>query len=204
MTTPILKVLEWLWKWQKNSGVKFSRQGEETTRYLGAREKGMVGDVRNFLQEIRMQDKLPDILRQRNISVEEFKRLEELHKLYVRSRGGDEEAQRILTERFGNDPDRSLEFDAMIEEYDGVKEEMHTQGENFVLDPIYISPELDIPDLSDEPINPDYRSPSGYRRSFHDIEPRIEPREELAREFLDRLNRSFPLAEGDDREGVDE
>ena len=202
MITPITKALQWLWKWQKNSRNK--SWGEQGTRYLGVKEKSMIDDVSDFLYEIRMQDKLPDILRQRNISVEEFKRLEELHQLYQKSHGGDAEAQRILTERFGNDFDNSLEFDAMMNEYDEVKGEMHNEGEQFILDPFYKHRQLDIPDLSDEPINPDYRSPSGYRRSFHDIEPRIEPREELAREFLDRLNRSFPLAEGDDREGVDE
>ena len=160
MITPITKALQWLWKWQKNSRNK--GWGEQDTRYLGAREKGMVNDVRDFLQEIRMQDKLPDILRQRNISVEEFKRLEELHQLYQKSHGGDAEAQRILTERFGNDPDRSLEFDAMMEEYDEVKDKMTREGEDFVRDPKdrYMElHELDIPDLPDEPTYPHQRSP---------------------------------------------
>ena len=153
MITKLTKALEWLWKWQKNS--KRMSYGEEAQRYLGAKEKSMIDDVRNFLQEIRMQDKLPDILRQRNISVEEFKRLEEVHQLYHRSHGDDAEAQRILTERFGNDPDGSLELNTMLDEYDKVKDEMTREGENFVTDPDdHYQPEINIPDLPDEPTYP--------------------------------------------------
>ena len=165
MITKLTKALEWLWKWQKDSRNK--SWGEQDTRYLGVKEKSMIDDVSDFLYEIRMQDKLPDILRQRNISVEEFKRLEELHKLYQRSHGGDAEAQRILTERFGNDPDRSLEFDAMMEEYEEVKDKMTREGVDFITDPEDRSvqdmelPQLgmDIPDLPDEPTYPQLRSP---------------------------------------------
>lgn len=173
MITKITKALQWLWKWQKNSRNK--SWGEQDTRYLGVKEKGMIDDVRDFLQEIRMQDKLPDILRQRNISVEEFKRLEELHQLYQKSHGGDAEAQRILTERFGNDPDRSLEFDGMMNEYDEVKDEMTNEGEFFVRDPRdrYMEHhELDIPDLPDEPTyppdSPDIMSPE-HRAEYEQI-----------------------------------
>ena len=190
MTTPILKVLEWLWKWQKKS--KYKDWGEGGNRYLGTEEKGMVEDVSNFLKEIRMQNKLPDILRQRNISVDEFKRLEDLRQLYKRSRGGDEEAQRILNERYSSNP---AVFDEEMRMYNRIKSEMHNEGEQFILAPFYKNRQLgrgvtilDIPDLPDEPTyppdSPDIMPPVA-------PPPEVDPREELGREFLDRLGRNF-------------
>lgn len=124
-------LLKWLWKWQKGS--KRMSHGERSgDRYLGAREKSMVDDVRDFLQEIRMQDKLPDILRQRNVSVEEFKRLEDIRQLYHRSRGGDTEAQHILNERYSNDPSV---FDEEMRRYNEIKDEMHDDAGDFLTSP---------------------------------------------------------------------
>jgi hypothetical protein len=136
-------LLKWLWKWQKGS--KHRYHGEPTEKYLGAREKSMLDDVRNFLQEIRMQDKLPDILKRHRVSVDEFKRLEDLRKLYLRSRDGDINAQRELNERYSNDP---AVFDEEMNVYNRIKEQMHNEGEDFVEHPDIA---LDIPDLPDEP-----------------------------------------------------
>tara|TARA_R110002051_G_scaffold263710_2_gene323535 strand:+ start:6606 stop:7472 length:867 start_codon:yes stop_codon:yes gene_type:complete len=130
-------LLKWLWKWQKGSK-RMSHTSTATSaersrdRYLGAREKSMVDDVSDFLQEIRMQDKLPDILRQRNVSVEEFKRLEDLRQLYHRSRDGDSEAQRILNERYSNDPSV---YDEEHRMYNEIKDEMHDDADDFLTSP---------------------------------------------------------------------
>ena len=167
MITPITKALQWLWKWQKDSRTRswLGSQLDEGSagygsKYLGAKEKGMVDDVRNFLQEIRMQDKLPDILRQRNISVEEFKILEDA----LRTPGGGA----------GYNQDQ---LEEMWKKYEGVKDEMHNEGEFFVRDPKdrYMElHELDIPDLPDEPTyphpqgSPDIMSPE-HRAEYEQI-----------------------------------
>ena len=125
-------LLKWLWKWQKGSKRMSQGEGYGRDRYLGTSEKGMIDDVRDFLQEIRMQDKLPDIIKQRNMSIEEFKRLEDLRQLYWRSRDGDINAQRILNERYSNDPSV---FDEEMRRYNEIKNEMHDDADDFLTSP---------------------------------------------------------------------
>ena len=135
----ILSLLKWLWNWEKGSKRR-SHGRYLSQRHLGAKEKSTLDDVRNFLQEIRMQDKLPDILRQRNIGVEEFKRLEDLRQLYLRAKDGSPNAARELNERYSNDP---VLYSEEMNLYNRIKRQMHSEGEDFVRhpdDPIMSSP----------------------------------------------------------------
>ena len=134
-------LLKWLWKWQKGS--KRMSHGERSgDRYLGAREKSMVDDVSDFLQEIRMQDKLPDILRQRNMSVEEFKRLEELQRLYLNADRGSVNAQEELerldleegSRRYGLGSGRGTVHE-QLQQYHRIRDEVQSDAANFLTSP---------------------------------------------------------------------
>ena len=153
----IKALLKWLWKWEKGSERRF--HGEPTQRYLGAREKSMLDDVRNFLQEIRMQDKLPNIIKRHSISVEEFKRLEDLSQLYHQAREkGNANARRELFKRYPNNTHIFETVRKELVEYNRIKEEMHNEGEDFVEHP-------DEPNLRsytvDHPMSEIYRRTTG-------------------------------------------
>ena len=141
----IQSLLKWLWNWGKGSKRR-SHGRYLSQRHLGAKEKSTLDDVRNFLQEIRMQDKLPDILRQRNIGVEEFKRLEDLRQLYLRAKDGSPNAARELNERYSNDP---VLYSEEMNLYNRIKRQMHSEGEDFVRHP---------DDPSANPITEDWRA----------------------------------------------
>jgi hypothetical protein len=66
------------------------------------------------------------------MSIEEFKRLEDLRQLYWRSRDGDINAQRILNERYSNDPSV---FDEEMRRYNEIKDEMHDDADDFLTSP---------------------------------------------------------------------
>jgi hypothetical protein len=136
----IQALLKWLWKWEKGS--KRMSYGEQTQKYLGASEKGMITDVRDFLREIRMQDKLPDILKQRNMSIEEFKRLDGLNTLYRNAEMGSPNAQNEL-ERMDRH-DNTLDelgiggrgtVEDQLESYNKIKDDMHGEGKDFITSP---------------------------------------------------------------------
>tara|TARA_Y100001947_G_scaffold149184_1_gene147071 strand:- start:827 stop:1855 length:1029 start_codon:yes stop_codon:yes gene_type:complete len=136
----IKALLKWLWKWEKGSERRF--HGEPTQRYLGASEKSMIDDVRDFLQEIRMQDKLPDILKKRNMSIEEFKRLEGLQRLYLEAERGSVNAQKELERldleegsiRYGLGSGRGTVHE-QLQPYHRIRDEVQSDAANFLTSP---------------------------------------------------------------------
>ena len=177
----IQSLLKWLWKWEKGSKRR-SHGRYLSQRHLGAKEKSTLDDVRNFLQEIRMQDKLPDILRQRNIGVEEFKRLEDLRQLYLRAKDGSPNAARELNERYSNDP---VLYSEEMNLYNRIKRQMHSEGEDFVRHP-------DDPIMS-SPLSNRYRPPRAATPQMNREHLMSQRADEIR--FARRMNRENPMSQ---------
>ena len=177
----ILSLLKWLWNWEKGSKRR-SHGRYLSQRHLGAKEKSTLDDVRNFLQEIRMQDKLPDILRQRNIGVEEFKRLEDLRQLYLRAKDGSPNAARELNERYSNDP---VLYSEEMNLYNRIKRQMHSEGEDFVRHP-------DDPIMS-SPLSNRYRPPRAATPQMNREHLMSQRADEIR--FARRMNRENPMSQ---------